>query len=211
MVAKERYAAKIALFKAKLGSASAPSISFWGPGFGPIPARDGALFDEYGPSVQYPGWLFGTSDSLGMVPAVPNNVSEDGMRLRLHHGPNGRQILCWSGPNGVKEKAIQSDFSDTSDYVVVTIDPSLNSPLKRAEIQATFSKIHRPDKRLSDVLIVESPFSLSPRDVLGMESAIDALAQHVLGPGDAWEVRSARVFDVSSLATLDGKNYNFVY
>ncbi len=219
-----KYRAKIDLFKSKLpNQGSSPSISFWGSNFGPNWVSDLTAFTEYGPSIDYPGWLFDTADSLGMVPAVPNQSTASGggttesqtggtFKLKVFEY-GGYNAIGWSPETGTySATAVQAAFASSSDYAVAVIDPSVDTPENRTTIQSTFQNMLKTQnsQNATNVIILDTSFSLAPYDVLGMEHAIDALASAILGAADAEAVSAQRIFDVANLKTLGTQNYDFV-
>lgn len=212
---------KIAKFKSELTSENKqPKISFWGKSYGPNYVMDSKSFKEYGPSSQFPGWLYSTDpnlvSSLGFLPAVPKGKDND---LKFGVFSNGGfNTIGWIADTGeYSPEAVQNGFANSSDYVFVQMPSSLmgqiNDPSLIDEIKQNFAPMISGDSidiqaKKDKVFIVPYGISLSPYNLLGIDYTINLLANNILGPNN--DVSKISAFDLLNLKILSSKSYDFI-
>lgn len=203
-----KYDLKIKAFKEKLNN-SKLSISFWGQSYGPNSVMNENNFTEYGPSTNYPGWLF---DSLGFVPATPSNTE---YKLKIFDN-GGFNAVGWM-PNTGSYNAIgvQKAFENSSDYIVVSLNLNLNLNLYKNKILEVFRPMLKENstKSISDdskIILIQDSISLQPYNLLGVEDTINLLATKILNNQDAQIVIKQQIFDTSKLKTISNENFNFI-
>ncbi|WP_033160068.1 hypothetical protein [Mycoplasmoides alvi] len=195
----KQYENKINIFKNKFSFLKKhPTISFWGKNYGPNFVADVNNFSEYGPSTDYPGWLF---DDLGFLPALPSVTD---YKLKIFND-GGYNAIGWM-PNVGSYNAlgVQEAFKNSSDYVVVVLDSSVNLELMKDTIINTFKPILKQSSNLnsSKIIIVDQNFSLAPYNLLGIENAINILSEKILGFDVSKSINDQIIFERTNLKTL---------
>lgn len=210
--------AKIAKFKSELTSSNKqPKISFWGKSYGPNYVMDSMSFEQYGPSSQFPGWLYSSdpnlTSSLDFLPAVPTDKD-----LKFGVFQNGGfNSIGWKADTGAYSfKAVQDGFVKSSDYVFVQMPSSLMGQINNSDLIDKIKTNFAPMVSTNDpnietqknkVFVVPYGISLSPYNLLGIDYTINLLANNILGPNN--DVSSISSFDLSNLQTLSLNNYDF--
>lgn len=209
---------KISKFKTELSSTNKqPKISFWGKSYGPNYVMDSMSFEEYGPSSQFPGWLYSSdpnlASSLDFLPAVPTNKD---LKFGVFKNGNFNSIGWKADTGGYSFKAVQDGFAKSSDYVFVQMPSSLMDQITNPDlidkIKTNFAPMVSTDDtsieyQKSKVFIVPYEISLSPYNLLGIDYTINLLADNILGPNN--DISSVGSFDLSNLNTLSLNNYDF--
>lgn len=210
---------KITKFKSELTSENKqPKISFWGQTYGPNYVADPKSFEQYGPSAQFPGWLYSSdanlTSSLDFLPAVPTDKD-----LKFGVFKNGDfNSIGWKADVGnYSFKAVQDGFANSSDYVFVQMPSSLmgqiNDPDLINEIKTNFSSMVSNgstdiESKKDKVFIVPYEISLSPYNLLGIDYTINLLANNILSINN--DISSIVTFDLSNLSILSLNNYDFI-
>lgn len=187
------------------------TISFWGASYGPNIVHDLTKFDEYGPSIFFPGWMYTAANdySLKWQPAVPEN--NPNWKLRTFNN-GGYNATGWLPSRGTYQpKAVQEVFANSSDIVVVALDSSImrDNNLK-AKVKENFSPMLK-NKSLKNNLILldETTFNLSYGDILGSKQLIYQLAESLLDERLYQEIIGIPLFKLNKLQTLSRSNFNF--
>lgn len=210
---------KLQKFKSALTSENKqPKISFWGKSYGPNYVVDSKSFEKYGPSSQFPGWLYSTDPnlvgSLDFLPAVPTNKD---LKFGVFNN-GGFNTIGWKADTGEYSfEAVQNGFANSSDYVFVQMPSSLmdqiNDPNLIDEIKQNFAPMVSGSTtdveiKKNKVFIVPYGISLSPYNLLGIDYTINLLANNILGPNN--DVAKISAFDLSNLKILSSEIYDFI-
>ncbi|WP_027124113.1 hypothetical protein [Mycoplasmoides pirum] len=203
-------------------SNSKPTISFWGSNFGPNFVSDLSKYEEYGPNINFPSWLFDTNNSLGFDVAIPqknqsdNSNNNENFKLRIFQYGGFNTVGWWLSTGEYSAKAVQEGFKNSSDYVVVVVNSSSSIDINDSNVLQTiknnFQPILKTSSKISpdkNIIVVDDSFTIAPYDILGMEYSINLLAKKILSEEKANEINEKIIFDSSLIKTLNKENFLF--